>query len=482
MKPVAPPQESLGSAAPAAGAGRWSPRLWGLLFVLAGNMLIDALEVSAMVVAVPVAGQALGLSLTGAQWLITGFAVGFGGLTLFGGRLVELLGRRRVYLWALLGFAAASLAGGVTDEPAVLVAARVLKGFFAALTAPTGLAIIASEFPAGRSRERAVSVYALFGGSGFAAGLLVSGLLTEVSWRWTVAFPAPVVLVLFVCAVRLIPRGPAPAAPPPGEPRRFDTAGALALTSALLCLVLGIVSVPDHGWSDARTAGPLLLAAVLGTVLAVVERTGARPLIRGRLLRNRTLVRSMAGAAALNGVNLGLLLILTVRLQTGLGWSPLRTALALLPASVPLAVTALLSRRLIARYGTARLIALGALGPVLGAALCLRHPAPERYVTDVLPTLLLVGAGFVLSFAALNTQATSRLAAVDRPAAVGLYQSAVQLAAAVVPALVAALAVGRSDDRPAFLLVTAVAVAGLAAGLGGLRTRPARGATPTTEE
>lgn len=478
--PMTRTQDSFGSP-PAAGE-RWSPRLWGLLFVLAGNMLIDALEVSAMIVAMPAAGKALGLSLTGAQWLITGFAVGFGGLILFGGRLVELLGRRRVYLWALLGFAAASLAGGLTDEPAVLVATRILKGFFAALTAPTGLAIIASEFPAGRSRERAVSVYTLFGGSGFAAGLVLSGLLTAVSWRWTVAFPAPIVLVLFAFAVRLIPRGPAPSAPPPGTPRRFDVPGALALTGALVCLVQGIVSVPAHGWLDARAAGPLTLAVVLVALLVAAERTAPRPLIQGRLLRNRTLLRSMAGAAALNGVNLGLLLILTARLQTGLGWSPPRTALALLPASVPLAVTALLSRKLIARYGTARLIALGALGPVLGAALCLRHPVPERYVTDVLPALLLVGAGFVLAFAALNTQATSRLAAVDRAAAIGLYQSAVQVAAVVVPALAAALAVGRSDDRAAFLLVTAVAVAGLLAGLSGLRDGRARVEKPSRGE
>ncbi|MFG2783512.1 MFS transporter [Streptomyces prunicolor] len=476
MKPATRTQDPFGP--PEAAAGRWDLRLWGLLSVLAGNMLIDALEVSAMIVALPSVGHDLGLTLTGAQWLITGFAIGFGGLILFGGRLVELLGRRRVYLWALLGFAAASLVGAVTDEPAVLVAARVLKGFFAALTAPTGLAIIASVFPAGPGRDRAVSVYALFGGLGFTAGLLLSGLLTAVSWRWTVAFPAPVVLVLFTFAVGLIP-GDTTA---PDTRRHFDVTGALALTGSLLCLVQGIVSVPGHGWLDARTTAPLALAVVLAAVLVVAERTAPRPLIQARLLRNRTLVRSMAGAAALNGVNLGLLLIMTVRLQDGLGWSPARTALALLPASAPLAVTALISRKLIARHGTARLIAWGALGPVAGAALCLRHPVPEDYVIDILPTLLLVGAGFVLAFAALNTQATSRLAAVDRPAAVGLYQSAVQISAVVVPAVAAALAVGRSDDRPALRLVTAVAVAGLVAGLSGLRVHPTRAEKSSTGE
>ncbi|MEU6148295.1 MFS transporter [Streptomyces sp. NPDC047081] len=474
MKPATHTQDPLGAPVP----GRWDHRQWGLLSVLAGNMLIDALEVSAMVVAVPAAGRDLGLSLTGAQWLITGFAVGFGGLTLFGGRLVELLGRRRVYLWALLGFAVASLVGGVTDEPAVLVAARVLKGCFAALTAPTGLAIIAAAFPAGPERDRAVSVYALFGGFGFTAGLLLSGLLTTVGWRWTFVFPAPVVLVLFAFALRLVPGD----ASDPGAKRHLDVTGALALTGVLLCLVQGIVSVPGHGWLDLRTAGPLGLAVVLGAVLVAAERTAPRPLIRWRLLRNRTLVRSMTGAAALNGVNLGLLLLMTAWLQDGLGWSPWRTALGFLPAAAPLALTALPSRKLIARYGTARPIALGAAAAAAAGALCLRHPVPQSYVTDVLPTMLLLGAAFVLSFVALNTQATSRLAAVDRSAAVGLYQSAVQVSAVVVPAVAAALAVGRSDDRPALWFVTAVALAGLAAGLDGLRTRPARAENPLTGE
>ncbi|MEU9451999.1 MFS transporter [Streptomyces sp. NPDC048277] len=474
MNPATNAQASLGPPV----AGRWDLRLWGLLSVLAGNMLIDAIEVSAMIVALPSTGRDLGLPPTGSQWLITGFAVGFGGLTLFGGRLVELLGRRRVYLCALLGFAAASLAGAVSDEPVVLVAARVLKGFFAALTAPTGLAIIASAFPPGRDRDRAVSVYAFFGGAGFTAGLILSGLLTTVGWRWTFVFPAPVVLVLFAFAARLVPGD----RPVPKAPRHFGVGGALALTGALLCLVQGIVSVPRHGWTDVRTTGPLGLAVLLTAALVAAERTAPRPLIRGRLLRNRTLVRSMAGAAALNGVNLGLLLILTTRLQDGLGWSPLRTALAFLPASAPLAVTALFSRRLIARYGTARLIALGALGPAAGGALCLRHPVPGSYVTDVLPTMLLLGAGFVLAFPALNTQATSRLTAVDRPAGVGLYQSAVQISAAVVPALAAALTAGRSDDRPALWLVTAVSLAGVVAGVRGLRARPGRTETPSTGE
>ncbi|MEH0424355.1 MFS transporter [Streptomyces sp. B21-083] len=442
---------------------RWSPRLWGLLLVLAGNMLVDALEVSVVIVALPSIGRELDMPLTMSQWLVSGFALGFGGLMLFGGRVVELLGRRRVYLAAMTGFAVASVIGGLTSEPSVLIATRFVKGFCAALTAPTGLAIIASTFPAGRDRDRAVSVYALFGAGGFTAGLLLSGFLTGFSWRWTLLFPAPVVLVLAAFGLRLIPR-----ALPTSTTRHFDIAGASTFAGAVLALVYGITEVPAHGWVGPRTLGAFVLAALLAAAFGTVERTSRLPLFRTGVLRSGTLVRSMLGAAALNGSYLGLLLVATVRLQTDQGWSPLRTALAFLPASAPLAVTALFSGRLVSRFGTARLIAAGALGPLVGCLLYLEAPARSPYATGVLPTMLLVGAGFVLGFAALNMQATQGISVSDRAQAVALYQTAVQLSAALVVALTAALATGASDDRPALWLISAVGAAGLAVGLCGL--------------
>ncbi|MCT4356439.1 MFS transporter [Streptomyces sp. Je 1-79] len=462
-------------------AGTWTLRLWGLLFVLAGNMLIDALEVSVVVVALPSIGADLGLPLTSAQWTMTGFAIGFGGLMLFGGRVVALLGRRRVYLAALLGFAAASVAGALAADPTLLMATRVIKGFCAALTAPTGLAIISTEFPAGPARDRALSVYTLFGASGFTAGLLLSGALTAVDWRLTLAFPAPVVLVLFLCGLRLIP-GPGPdggGPPPGGEPRRYDVAGAATFAGGLLALVAGIVSVPSHGWDDPRSGGLLVLAALLFAAFALVERRSPQPLVRFSAFRG-ALARSALGAACLNGSYLGLLLVLTYQLQTLHGWSPLRTALAFLPAALPLAVTALLSGRLVAAFGAPRLIAVGALFPLAGYLLLLGQTWPLSYGSAVLPTMLLVGAGFVLSFAALNMQATSGLPPAERGTGSGLYQTAVQAAAAVVPAVVAALlTAGRpaagappaevlAACRPALVLVAVIGAAGLLTGVAGV--------------
>ncbi|MEU9240769.1 MFS transporter [Streptomyces sp. NPDC048385] len=522
---------------------RFGPRLWGLLLVLAGNMLIDALEVSVAVVALPAIGTDLGQPPTVTQWAMTGFAAGFGGLLLFGARVVTLLGRRRVYLAALLAFAAASALSALAHDPWLLLATRVLKGFCAALTAPTGLAIITSTFPEGRPRSRAVSVYTLFGAGGFTAGLVLSGWLTETSWRWAFAFPAPVVLLLFALGLRLVPgetpgspdgvgpgassggevsapkgtgtsassRGEASAPrgrgavsdmrlPPRGRDqpprrrtctttaRRYDIPGALTFLGALLALVQGITQLSTHGWSDPRALGPLCTAALLLLAFWQIERRSADPLLNigPSLRRNPALIRSAVGAACLNGAYLGLLFVLTYQTQTLAGWSPLRTALALLPAAAPPALTAPAAGRLVARFGAPRLIVAGAACAFAGCLLQLRpHAWPLDYPGRMLPTLLLIGAAFVLSFAALNMQAMSRLTPADRLTGSGLYQTAVQLAALLAVALVAALlaahapapgagpAAAAAACRPALTLVAALGFLGLLVGLTGLiRTPP----------
>lgn len=458
---------SASTAAPPAPAA-WSPRLWGLLIVLAGNMLIDALEVSVMVVAVPSIGADLRLTPAAAQWTLTGFAVGFGGLMLFAGRVVGLLGRRRVYLWALFAFAAASLVAGFAADPATLLATRFVKGFCAALTAPTGLAIIGATFKAGPERDRAVSVYTLFGGCGFTAGLVLSGLLTEVGWRWTMVFPAPVVLVLLVFGRKLIPGDEAAAGQRAIGGRQLNVPGALTLTGGLLALVLTVVTVTERGWADAGTLGAALSALALLVAFWLTERRAERPLVRVSLLREGPLLRSAVGAAALNGSFLGLLFVVTYQWQAAQDWGPLRTGLALLPASAPLALTALSSGRMVQRFGAPRLIILGATAPLTGYVLYLRDPAHATYTTGVLPTLLLVGAGFVCAFAALNTQAVAGIAPAERGPAVATYQTAVQTGAVLVIAPTAALLTAYGS-RTAMALVTGVGAVGLLAALRPLR-------------
>src|ERR1700749_4883003 len=169
----------------------WTPQLWAILFVLGGALCLDALDVSMIGVALPSIRTALGLSTASLQWSVSGYVLGYGALLLLGGRAADLLGRRRVFLVALAVFAVVSLLGGLASDPALLIAARFVKGVAAAFTAPASMSLLTTTFPEGPMRNRAFSVYTVFGASGFSLGLVLSGLLTEISWRWTLLVAAP---------------------------------------------------------------------------------------------------------------------------------------------------------------------------------------------------------------------------------------------------------------------------------------------------
>ncbi|MCX4469498.1 putative MFS-type transporter EfpA [Micromonospora sp. MW-13] len=445
---------------------------WGLLLVLSGNMLLDALEVAVLIVALPTIAADLALPLVQAQWLVSGFALGFGGSLLFGRRIVDLLGRRRAYLLAMAGFALASAVAGLASAVVALVAARLVKGFCAALTATTGLAMISTAFPAGRARDRALSVYTLLGASGFSVGLVLSGLLTSVSWRWTLLFPAPVALGLLLAARRHVPRDPPR---PTGGGAHLAASAPVFLAGAVL-LAYGLVSGPVRGWTDPWAAGALLLGGALLILFRYVGGATVAPLLRA----HRSLAQAAIGAGALNGSYWGLLLVLTLHLQAVRGGTPLGTAVALLPASVPLALSAPWAGRVVRRIGAARLVALGAALPLLGYLLALRLDPASGYLTAVLPTLLLVSLGFVLSFAALHVRATEGVPVALRERATATYQTAVQLTGALTVALVAGLLVAAGGAptpspaltaggyQPALLVIAAVGAIGFLVALAGL--------------
>ncbi|MFC8846793.1 MFS transporter, partial [Micromonospora sp. NPDC057141] len=413
---------------------------WGLLLVLSGNMLLDALEVAVLVVALPTIGAELGVGLVDAQWLVTGFALGFGGTLLFGRRLVDALGRRRAYLLAMAAFALASVVAGLAPTVGLVIVARFVKGCCAAVTATTGLAVIATVFPPGPHRDRALSVYTLAGASGFSLGLVLSGLLTSVDWRWTLAFPAPVALALLLVARRHVPPDP----PGPVEADGHPAAGAPTFVGGAVLLTYALASGPTRGWTDPWTLGALLFGAGAVLLFRRLGRAAGPPLFRAF----PTLRQAALGAGALNGSYWGLLLVLTLHLQTVRGWSPWWTAVALLPASVPLAITAPWSGRMVRRFGAARLVALGGALPPLGYLLALRLDPDTGYLTGVLPVLLLVSAGFVLAFAALHVRAVAAVPGELRGRATATYQTAVQLVGAGTVALVAGLL---ATDSPASL-------------------------------
>src|SRR5919108_5466407 len=239
----------------------WDARLWGILLTVSLVVGLDALDVSMVGVALPVIQEDLGLSTSTLQWVVSGYVLTYGGLLLLGGRTADLLGRRRVFLVAVAVFTVASLLGGLVDNGLLLIVTRLLKGAAAAFTAPAALSIITTTFAEGPARNRALGIFAVFGASGYSAGLVFSGLLTEVGWRWTFFLPVPVAIVALVAAYRLLP-----ADRPALRTGGYDLPGAVTGVAAMLLLVYTVVEAPEVGWAEPRTviqfvAAVLLLAA-----------------------------------------------------------------------------------------------------------------------------------------------------------------------------------------------------------------------------
>ncbi|MFB9236580.1 MFS transporter [Plantactinospora siamensis] len=466
-------------ASPAAGpvpvpsATHWTPRLRGVLGVLCAVLFLDALDVSMVGVALPSIGTELNLSTTSLQWIVNGYVLGYGGLLLLGGRVADLLGRRRIFLIALAAFAAASLLGGLVDDGTLLIATRFVKGLAAAFTAPTALSILTTTFPEGPARNRALSIFSVFGASGYSSGLVMGGLLTGLGWRWTFLIPVPIAIAALTAGLALIPRDR------PAAEGGHDLLGAATLTGGMMLAVYTVVSAPDRGWTDPVTLGSALVAVLLLAGFVAAESRVRHPLIRLGILRTGALVRANLSMVALFGSYLSFQFMMTLYLQGTLGWSPLRMALALLPAGLLVAVGSPFVGRLIDRYGSQRLIlaAMASLGLGYLWFLTTAGSAPH-YLATVLPTMLLLGGGFAFGFSSITAQATQGIRDSEQGLASGLVQTSGQVGAALVLAGVTALVTGGSGGRgfgpyhPGVNLVTGVALVGLALNLAAVLSRP----------
>ena len=455
----------------------WTPQLWAILIVLGGALCLDALDVSMIGVALPSIQTSLGLSTASLQWIVSGYVLGYGGLLLLGGRAADLLGRRRVFLVALAVFAIVSLLGGLASDPGLLIAARFVKGVAAAFTAPASMSLLTTTFPEGPMRNRAFSVYTVFGASGFSLGLVLSGLLTEVSWRWTLLVPAPVAAVVLVAGILLIPRGERTTR----GGRKFDIPGALTITAAMLLLVYTVVSAQQAGWDSARTIGSFAVVAVLLGLFVGIERRSRDPLVPFGIFASRALRRANIGAVTLFGSYVSFQFLVTQYLQTLAGWSAIGTALAFLPAGVMVVVLSTRMAGLLGRFGPAPLTAVAFSCLLIAYAVFLRAGVSPDYPAVMLPAILLIGLAFGLGFSSLTVAATAGVPDAEQGLAASLFQTSFQVGGAVVLAVVTAVVdasgAGRlvspaatlTAYRPALILITAVAAVGALVALSGLR-------------
>jgi EmrB/QacA subfamily drug resistance transporter len=427
-----------------------SRRAWGALLVLCGALFLDALDVSMIGVALPSIRTDLGMSTSSLQWVVSGYVLGYGGFLLLGGRAADLLGRRRMFLISLGVFVVASALGGLANDGTLLIATRFIKGVSAAFTAPAGLSIITTSFAEGPARNKALSIYTATGATGWSLGLVFSGLLTELGWRWVFFLPAPFALATLVGAVLLVPADK----PAVRAARRFDVAGAVTVTSAMLLLVYTVVEAPDHGWGSVRTLGSLAIAAAIMATFVAIERRTKAPLVRLGILRSGSLARANLGAMALIGSWFGFQFMLTLYLQQARGWSALETGLALFPAGVIVATLAPRVAPLVARFGVTRVIAAGLTSITIGYALFLPIGLDSGYVAAMLPTFILGGLGFGLAYGPLNIAATNGIAPEEQGLAGGLVNTSFQFGGALVLAIVTAVANanGASDGSAQGLL------------------------------
>jgi MFS family permease len=460
-------------------ATTWTPQLWGILIVLSGALLLDGLDVSMVGVALPSIRSALHMSTSSLQWIVSGYTLGYGGLLLLGGRAADLLGRRRVFVAAVAVFAAVSLLGGLVSSPGLLIAARIIKGMAAAFTAPASMSLLTTTFPEGPLRNRAFSVYSVFGASGFSLGLVLSGLLTQVSWRLTLLVSAPAAALVLLGAVTLIPRGEAASGSRAWH--RFDLPGAAVITAAMLLLVYTVTDAQQAGWGSARTIGSFAAVLALGAAFGVIETRSTHPLVPFGIFRSAPLRRAQIGAITLFGSYVSYQFLLTQYLQSLAHWSAISTALAFLPAGVIVLVLSVRVAGLLNRFGPGALVVAAFTALVAGYAVFLRAGVTPDYPAVMLPSVILLGAAFGFGFSALTVAATSGVRNEQQGLAASLFQTSFQVGGAVVLAVVTAVidaagantltspAATLSAYRPALYLITGVAVLGLVAALPGLR-------------
>jgi MFS family permease len=417
-------------------APRWEAQTWALLAVLCGVLFLDGLDVSMVGVALPSIRADLGLTTSQLQWVVSGYVLGYGGLLLLGGRAADMLGRRRVLLIALGVFVVASAIGGLVNDGTLLMITRIIKGMSAAFTAPAGLSIITTTFAEGPNRNRALAIYTATGASGFSLGLVFGGVLTELGWRWTFLLPVPFALALLIAGRRVIPRD----IPLVTGRRRYDIAGAVTITAAMLLLVRTVVEAPAEGWSSSITIVSFALVAALLATFVAIERRSAAPLVRLGILRSAPLLRANVAGLLLFGSYFGFQFVGTLYLQTMNGWSAIETALAFLPGGLLVAIGATQLGPLVERFGTARIIAAGALSLLLGYTwFLITLDGSPTYAGVMLPTMLLLGLGFALLFPATNIQAVAGVADHEQGLAAGLLNTSFQVGGAIGLAVITAV-------------------------------------------
>jgi EmrB/QacA subfamily drug resistance transporter len=462
-------------------------KLWILVLCCIGQFMV-ILDVSVVNVALPAIRSGLGFSGASLQWVVNAYTLTFAGFLLLGGRACDLLVRRHILNAGLALFALASLVGGLAQSETMLILARGIQGLGGAMVAPATLSIITTTFTEGSERNRALGAWGAMGAAGGATGVLLGGLLTEaLSWRWILFINVPIGAATALAAARVIAKD----RPAPLARRNFDLGGAITGTAGLIVLTYGIVKTESYGWGSSRTLAILGIAVALIAVFLTIEaRFASAPLMPLRMFRSRQLTAANIVVLLLGSSAFSMWYFLSLYLQEVLGFSPIETGLAFLPATIGLAAMSQVAGKLIARAGAGRLLTVG-MGLICAGLLLLSGISSDgTYAGEVLLPFILAAAGIGVAFVSVTVAGMTGVGSAEMGIASGLINTSRQIGGSLGLAILATTATSRTSSLAGHATIHAALtsgfqraflLAGIFAGVGALasamllpRVRPPR--------
>ena len=388
------------------------------------------LDSSIMNIAIPSAKLALGISDANQQWVITAYTLAFGSLLLLGGRIGDYMGRKKIFLIGLIGFAAASALGGIATTQGMLFGARALQGVFGALLAPAALAIISVTFTVPAERAKAFGVIGAISGGGAAIGLILGGTLTEFfSWRWCLGVNTPIAIIAAILAIRFVHESKAQ-----GD-NTYDIPGVLTATAGLFSLTYGFNQAATNGWSDSHTIAFLVGAVVLLGLFIAIEKRVENPLMPLRVVTERNRGGSYLGSLVVGAGLFSMFLFLGLYLQVILGYSPLKSGFAFLPFTAGIIVFAGIASTLLPKFGPRPLMVPGLIAAGIGLLMLTRITPETSYLTHVMPSLLIMSSGMALVFIPLTSTSLHAVSHHDTGVASAMVNTSQQIGGSLGTAL-----------------------------------------------
>jgi EmrB/QacA subfamily drug resistance transporter len=376
------------------------PTRWRALFVIAIAQLMVILDSSIVNIAIPSAKIDLNISDQNQQWIVTAYTLAFGSLLLLGGRIADYVGRKKIFIIGLLGFAGASALGGIASSQGLLFAARGLQGVFGALLTPAALSLINVTFTVPKERAKAFGVYGAISGGGAAIGLILGGVLTQyANWRWCLGVNVPIAIIAALLAVPYVHESKA------AGDRSYDVPGVLTATAGLFSLVYAFTLAATDGWTDGHTLLFFVAAAVLLSGFMVIEQKVGNPLLPWRILAERNRAGSYLSSLFVGSGLFSMFLFLGLYLQVILGYSPLKTGFAFLPFSIGVILFAGVAAKLLPITGPRPLMIWGLVQATIGLVLLSFIKTDSSYMMHVLPTLVIMSTGMALVFIPMATTA-----------------------------------------------------------------------------